>query len=119
MSAVIPVIMEINLHLEELKKEKVADLSDVATVLQSELKRRFRKCTDPNNPEHDPRFLAATFLDPRYKVLLNPIQTESAKTELLRQLKDLSENGGSSSSSAMASPDHPESDEPPMKRFCH
>ena len=91
----------------------------MATVLQSELKRRFRKYTDPNDPEHDPLFLAATFLDPRYKVLLNPIQTESAKTELLRQLKDLSENGGSSSSSATTSLDHPESDEPPMKRFCH
>ena len=108
--------MEVNLHLEELKQS--TELSDVAAVLQSELKRRFRKYTDPHDPEHDALFLTATFLDPRNKLLLNPIQTESANIYLLKQLKDLSENGGSSSSSATASPDRPDSDEPPIKKFC-
>ena len=109
--------MELNLHLEEMKK--LPDLSTVASVLQSEVKHRFRKCTDPHDPEHDPLFLVATFLDPRYKLLLNPSQIDSAKKELLKLLKHLSDNGASSSSSVTASPDYNESEEPPMKQFCH
>ena len=63
LSAIISVIMELNLHLEELKK--VPDLSNAAAVLQSEVRCRFRKYTDPHDPEHDPMFLVATLLDPR------------------------------------------------------
>ena len=117
LSAIIPVIMELNLHLEELKN--VPDLSNAVTVLQSEVRHRFRKYTDPHDPEHDPLFPVATLLDPRYKLLINPSQIESAKKELLQQLKDLSENGDSGSSSVTVSPVHPETDEPPMKQFCH
>lgn len=40
LSAIIPVIMELDLHLEELKK--VQDLSDAATVLQSEVRKRYK-----------------------------------------------------------------------------
>ena len=117
LSTIIPVIMELNLHLEELKK--VPDLSNAATVLQSEVRGRFRKYTDLHDPEHGPMFLVATLLDPRYKLLINPSQIGSAKKELLQQLKDLSENGDSGSSSVTVSPVHPETDEPPMKLFCH
>ena len=74
-SSVIPIIMELNLHLEEMKK--VPELMNVSTLLQSELKRRFRRCTDPSDSDHEPLFLMATMLDPRYKVLLNTIQVES------------------------------------------
>ena len=61
--------MELNLHLEELKK--VQDY------------------TDPHDPERDPLFLVATLLDPTYKLLTKPSQIESSKKELLWQLKDL------------------------------
>ena len=69
--------------MEELKK--VPDLSNAATVLQSEVRCRFRKYTDPHDPEHDLMFLVA---DPRYKLLINPSQIGSANKEfLLQQLK--------------------------------
>lgn len=63
--------MELNLHLEELKK--VQDY------------------TDPHDPERDLLFLVATLLDPTctYKLLTKPSQIESTKKELLWQLKDL------------------------------
>ena len=87
--------------------------------MQSELKHRFRKYTDPEDGDYKPLLIVATFLDPRYKLLLNPTQTASAKSELLKQLKELSDNGENSSSSTSASPAHQESDKPPMKKFCH
>jgi len=43
--------MELNLHLDEMKK--VPEMMEVSNVLQSEQKRRFRRCTDPDNP-NDP-----------------------------------------------------------------
>ena len=88
-------------------------------MLQSEVRHRFRKYTDPQDSEHDPLFLVATLLDPRYKLLINPSQIGSAKKELLQQMKDLSENGDSGSSSVTVSPVHPETDEPAVKQFCH
>jgi len=78
--------MELNLHLDEMKK--VPEMMEVSNVLQSEQKRRFRRCTDPDNPNHDPLFLMATMLDLRYKVLLNPVQLESSKKEVLKEVKE-------------------------------
>ena len=43
------------LHLEDVKKK--TELKHVASHLQSELKRRFRKCTDPGGFDFDPVFL--------------------------------------------------------------
>ena len=64
-SAVIPVIMELNLHLEEMKK---VELSKAASVLLTDLKLCFKKFTDPSDPDHDPLFLLCTMLDPRYRL---------------------------------------------------
>lgn len=119
-SSVLPVIMELNLHLEEMKKVK--EVSKAASSLQVELKHRFRQFTDPGDVQHDPLFLVCTLLDPRYRLLLNNNQTESAKESLLKQLKELSESCESSSSSITQSPKStPEDSEeqPPKKRFCH
>lgn len=55
------------------------DLSKVATVLQTELQRRFKKYTAPGITSHHALMLAATFLDVRYRLLLNSVQCESAK----------------------------------------
>ena len=75
--SVIPIVMELNLHLEETKKS--LELTNVCCLLQSELKRRFRKYTDPSDHDFEPFFLMSIMLDPRYKVLLYPTQAESTK----------------------------------------
>ena len=118
-SGVLPIIMELNLHLEEQKR--ISELSGLASRLQSDLKRRFKKYTDPGDLDHESLFLVATMLDPRYKVLLNRTQAESAKANILKLLNQNEDE--SSSSSAANSPIHQdlvEKDcEPPKKRFCH
>jgi len=55
-------------------------------VLLHELKKQYKNITDPGDSDHEPLFLVATALEPRYK-LLNPIQQDSAKKELLKTLK--------------------------------
>ena len=54
-SAVIPAIMELELHLEEMKIR--GGLAGAATNLQSELKRRFDKILNPKALDHDPIFV--------------------------------------------------------------
>jgi len=54
-SSIIPIVMKINLHLEEMKK--VPELTAVSTRLQSELKLRFRRYTHPVPSNHEPVFL--------------------------------------------------------------
>ena len=106
--------MEIMLHLEEMKR--VPEMSQAASILLAELKYRFRKFTDPNDAEHEPIFLIATMLDPRYRLLLNRPQTDKAKAQLLHSL---SENGDSSSTSPEPEASPNADEEPPAKRFCH
>ena len=64
--------------------KKINDISHVADVLQSELKRRFMKYTAPGVDGHLPVMLAATALDVRYRLLLNPVQLESAQKMLMK-----------------------------------
>lgn len=61
-------------------------MSHVARSLLSELKRRFKKYTDPGDEDHDPLFLMAAALDPRYRVLLNPNQVGSATATMLKEV---------------------------------
>jgi len=46
-SAVIPTIMDLNLHLEEFSEH--VEVGVAAKALQRELKRRFKKFTDPSD----------------------------------------------------------------------
>lgn len=62
-SAVIPAIMELNLHLEELINH--TEVGVATRVLQKELKRRCRKFTDPIDSVFEHLFLLITSLDPR------------------------------------------------------
>ena len=64
--------------------KKINDVSHVADVLQSELKQRFMKYTAPGVDGHLPVMLAATALDVRYRLLLNPVQLESAQKMLMK-----------------------------------
>ena len=114
-SGVLPIIMELNLHLEEKKRN--IKLSSLASKLQSDLKQRFKRFTDPADLDYEPLFLVSTMLDPCYKVLLT--QAESAKAHIL---KLLNQNGDeSSSSSATSSPIYQvdQDSEHPRKCFCH
>jgi len=90
----------------------------VCDIFQSELKYRFRRCTDPGDPGHEPLFLVAALLDPRYKLLLNPVQMETAKNELLKELREAVGKSNSGSSDDGASPQQ-SSEEPRPKCFCH
>lgn len=54
-SCVIPSIIDLTLHLEEFKSNP--GVSEAAELLLTELKRRFRKYTDPGDLEHAPLFL--------------------------------------------------------------
>ena len=86
-SSFIPIVMEINLHLEESRQSPLPQVSTDARVLLTEFKRRFQNVTDPSHPDHDPLFLASTLLDPRYQLLLNPNQIMSAKAHLMNLFK--------------------------------
>lgn len=62
-----------------MQSKSVESMSEVAKTLQTELHRRFVKYTSPGNEDHNPIMMAATALDPRYRVLLNPLQVDSDK----------------------------------------
>ena len=109
--------MDLNLHLEEMKSSSDRHIGEVAKLMQVDLKRRFRKFTDPYDSQSNPLYIMATALDPRYKLLLNPGQTDFAKVHLLKEIKDMVEDPSSSSESD--SPRHEityDSEPPPKKK---
>ena len=117
--SIIPILMELQLHLREMVN--IPDIAAVATTLQSELNRRFRKFTDPGDESFEPLYVVSTILDPRYLPLINAVQMKSGRNEVLRMLED---NGHSDShSSTQSSPPAPvEQEEGPQKkrqRFSH
>ena len=61
-------------------------VNPVSRVLLSELKRCFRKFTDSGDAHHEPLFLMATALDPRYRLVFNPNQVDGAKAAILKQV---------------------------------
>lgn len=116
--------MDLNLHFEEMKSHSDCRIREVASIMQLDLKRRFRKFTDPSDSQYNPLYITATALDPRYRLLLNPQQTESVKMHLLKEIKEMVED--TSSSSECDSPRQEitceiEPGEPPpkKKRFRH
>ena len=66
--------------------KRCPDLSQVAEKLQRELKQCFAKYTAPGRDDFNPIMLAATALDVRYRLLLNPTQLESAKKLRIEQV---------------------------------
>ena len=54
--------------------------------LQSELKKRFKRYTDPSADQHEHIFILGTALDPRYRLLLNPVQMSAAKSKFLKEV---------------------------------
>ena len=121
LSSVYPAIVELKMHLEEFSKQN--EVRVAVKVLLSELTRRFQKFTDPSDECHDPLFLMATALDPKYRLLLNPVQVESPKSTITQEIHNLTtfDELESTSSSGEGSPSHTISTiaEPPAKCFRH
>ena len=115
MSSIIPILMELNLHLREMVK--VPEITEVATTLQVELNRRFRKYTDPGDECYEPLYIVSTILDPRYKPLINVVQMRSGKDEILRMLRGT--NGCSDSQSSGRSSPAPQEEGGPVKKRQH
>ena len=94
------------------------DYTTISCVILIELQRRFAKYIVVEFPGYDPTFAVATLVDPRYRLLLNPQQVESAKTELLCLMKDhSSRNSSSKCSSPPIEPDVTAGTEPFSKQF--
>ena len=104
LSVVVPAIMEIELHLREMKSQR--GLAGAVTLLETEMKRRFDRILNPKADGYEPTFLVATALDPRYQVVLDAEQIASARAALVSQLKEMRQQSPtqSPSSSSTGSP---------------
>ena len=124
LSCVVPAIIDLCLHLEEFKRHQEPEVCEAAALLLWEIKRCFRKYTDPGDADHESMLIVANSLDPWYRLLLSRAQLECAKQELFKKLKEAArEKNGASSSSENESTSHDiiiqNCEEPPTKRFRH
>jgi len=81
-SAVVPILMELSMHLEEMSQKP--GLAAISNCLLQDLK-WFKKVKDTQTVDFDPLYVAGTFLDPRYKLLLASEQNEEAKNLILSE----------------------------------
>ena len=86
LSLIVPYYVELRHHLGDMKK--IDAVGKVADTLLSELERRFGKLLDSSNKDHDPIYMIATLLDPRYKMILDAEQIVYAKKACLKHLVD-------------------------------
>ena len=77
-SLVIPVLLELGMHLEDMKKLG-SGISEVATKMHGKLKRRFEYATNSSARNFDPIYVKATMLHPAYQELLLTDQIEAGK----------------------------------------
>lgn len=83
-SMIIPIIMELNMHLDEIKSR--TSLSRASIILKDALNRRFSYIMNPCNVNQkfsSGIYCASTFLDLRYRDLLNEYQVKCATDFLL------------------------------------
>ena len=74
-----------------------------AIIMLEELHDRLQKIFDCSEPGHESIYLVATMLDPRFKQLFTSGQTEHAKKEFLRYIKnDESDDSDTPVTSAVA-----------------
>lgn len=60
--------MELSMHSEEMGQKP--DLAPTSICLLQDLNKWFKKVKDTQTVDFDPLYVAATFIDPRYKLLL-------------------------------------------------
>lgn len=66
-------------------KEK-AGVRGIATILLRELTNCFDRILKPSSVSFDPIYLALTYLDPKFKILLNREQLDAATSYILREV---------------------------------
>ena len=71
LSLVIPYYLDLQLHLGYMKE--VDAMAQIADVMLTELDKCFGKLLDWKQKGHNPMYMIATFLDPRYKMLIRLI----------------------------------------------
>ena len=71
------------MHLEEMGQKP--GLAAISNCLLQDLTKRFKKVKDVQTVDFDQVHVAATFLDPRYKLLLTPEQIQEAKNLILSE----------------------------------
>ncbi|XP_055350017.1 uncharacterized protein LOC129596698 [Paramacrobiotus metropolitanus] len=82
---VVPSIRQLQEHLKLCAGKRV--ITNTANKLLSELNRRFSVFLDPRHEKHNPFFLAAAFLHPTYRNLLDESQSSAA----MKYIKDMNE----------------------------
>ena len=113
--------IQLELHLDEMKQRET--VADVADVMLTELKKRLGKLLDTNDKDHDPLYMMAALLDPRFKALLDDHQIQYSKKECLKLLmcndsSDDDDNCSNTIPQAASSPHRSESATgPPQKRL--
>ena len=78
---VVPVLMELSMHLEEMGQKP--GLAAISNCLLQDLNKRFTKVKDTQPVDFDPLHVVATYSDPRYKLLLASEQIEETKNLIL------------------------------------
>ena len=118
-SMVVPVIMELRLHLEQMSS--VHRLGQIVATMLGELERRFGYIINPTMGNFDPLYIICTFLSPAYIEILNDEQVAAAKTHLVKQLNPLvNRSHDEEPTQAEATPRTSDpTAEPPPKKFKH
>ena len=87
----------------------------VAKIMLEELLIHFQKILDSSDPGHESIYLVTTMLDPRFKELHTSGQTEHAKKEFLRYIKNDESDDSDTPVTPLAG--CTTDDEPPEKRM--
>ena len=120
LSAVVPVILELNCHLHEMQKRP--GMCAVAKVLQNEMHRRFDRYIDPSTDSFDGLHIMATLLDPEYTYVLSDDLVEEGTCYLKEIVGNFVDNHLKKpieSSNDTATSTTEEQIEPPLKKFRH
>ena len=89
---VIPVLKELELHLEETKKTAIGTgVAMMANKMLTDMKKRFQFITDTNSESFDPIFVASTFLNPAYRGVLSSEQVQKAKLFIKQLIMETTE----------------------------
>ena len=66
--------MEHSLHLDRMSTMR--GLSTVTNILKEEMERRFTMFQDPHEKSFKTLYVVATFLDPRYRIVLSSLMNK-------------------------------------------
>lgn len=109
-SQVIPFIVELKGSLQQILEGEANQATPVTRALLSEMDRRFAKFTNQDCDNHNPIYMVATMLDPRYVLVLDLEQTHYAKSHCLQMLKNDSAESGTDMSECEDHSPHEESE---------